>query len=71
MNPRSGFIRAAALLALTFPAVAHCRSDPVDRLDSRDFHDRGRTMGTVAVGFTGNINPAAQTSGGTNYWARP
>ena len=27
------------------------------------------TANGVTVDFTGNINPAAQTSGGTNYWA--
>ena len=27
------------------------------------------TIGGIAVGFSGNINPAAQTAGGTNYWA--
>lgn len=27
------------------------------------------TAGGVGVSFSGNINPAAQTAGGTNYWA--
>ena len=27
------------------------------------------TAGAVAVSFTGSINPAAQTAGGTNFWA--
>jgi hypothetical protein len=26
-------------------------------------------MGAVSVSFSGNLNPAAQTAGGTNYWA--
>jgi hypothetical protein len=27
------------------------------------------TLGGINVGFAGNISPAAQTAGGTNYWA--
>lgn len=27
------------------------------------------TLGTVGVSFSGNINPAAQTGGGTNFWS--
>lgn len=27
------------------------------------------TMGGITVGFSGNLNPAAQTSGGINYWS--
>ena len=36
---------------------------------SADAVSASGTMGGTSVTFSGNINPAAQTSGGINYWA--
>jgi len=36
---------------------------------SADSTSASGTAGAVAVSFTGNLNPAAQTAGGVNYWA--
>lgn len=36
---------------------------------SADTVSASGTLGGISVSFSGNISPAAQTNGGTNYWA--
>jgi hypothetical protein len=69
MNPRSGSIWAAALLALIIPAAA--QAAPIIWTDwtAADAASATGTMGGITVGFSGAISPPAQTAGGgTNYW---
>ena len=64
---RSRCIIAAGLFALSGTACAV----PVTWANwtSANGTTAAGTIGALNIGFTGNLNPAAQTAGGTNYWA--
>ena len=66
------FVRAAvgvALVACLMPAESQAAPILWTDWTAATATNATGTMGAVTVGFSGNLNPAAQTSGGINYWA--
>lgn len=64
-------IVAALAAACSFAVSGIAGAVPVTWADwtSANATSAAGTIGGIGVSFSGNINPAAQTSGGTNYWA--
>lgn len=61
----------ALILVGSLLAAPAARAVPVTWVDwtTANSTSASGTAGGIAVSFTGNINPAAQTNGGTNFWA--
>jgi PEP-CTERM motif len=68
---RSLSIIAAVVTASSFALSGAAFAVPVTWADwtSANATTASGTIGGIGVGFSGNINPAAQTAGGTNFWA--
>lgn len=64
-------IIAALAAACWFVASGVATAVPVIWADwtAADATSAAGTIGGIGVSFSGNINPAAQTAGGTNFWA--